>query len=462
MLFNTAQFALFFVVVALLHWALPKRWRNAWLLVTSIVFYTLWLPVYLFLFLAVMAVNYGFAIAIERSAHRKRPLVLSIVFTLGVLGYFKYRGFFLDTLAWMAGTAPPGAELFLPLGISFYSFVIIALNVDIYRGTMQLPSFSRYLLFVMFFPHLIAGPILRGSEFLPQLELHGVYTEDRMRRGLWLVAWGLFKKVVLGDFLLAPFVNSVFEIPGLPSAPVHLIAIYSLAFQIYCDFSGYSDIARGLACLLGYELPLNFAEPYLSRNPAEFWRRWHMTLSRWLRDYLYIPLGGNRGGAVRTGINLLATMVLGGLWHGANWTFVVWGAFHGLLLVIHRVITKGRTESAGLSLRDLPAMVLTFHAVCALWVFFRAPDIASATTILEALVNNSWSGEWPVLQTGVVLACALLHLAERIVTEGAERIVERTRGSWPFAVTEGLAFGLTIVVVVVCNGSGAAFIYFQF
>lgn len=462
MLFNTAQFAFFFLVVAGLHAILPKAWRNAWLLAASIVFYALWIPVYLLLFLAVMAVNYAFAVAIVRGGSRRASLAASIVLTLAVLAYFKYRVFFAQSLAYVTGATVEPVELFLPLGISFYCFVLIALNVDLYRRSMPLPPFSRYVLFVMFFPHLIAGPILRGPELLPQLDEGGTYTSDRTRRGLWLVATGLVKKVVFGDFLLAPFVDSVFEYPGTASAPVHLVAIYSLAFQIYFDFSGYSDIARGLACLLGYELPLNFAEPYLSRNPAEFWRRWHMTLSRWLRDYLYIPLGGNRSGAVRTSINLLATMVLGGLWHGANWTFLIWGALHGLLLVVHRAFSGADRRDGPVSLRDLPAIVLTFHAVCALWVFFRAPDVESAGRILGALATSQWSVEWPVLQMAVVAICVGAHVLERRIVERSDELVGTTRRSWRFAAAEGLALGLAVALTVLCNGSGATFIYFQF
>ncbi len=463
MLFNTAQFAIFLLVVAGLHPLLPRGWRNTWLLLTSIVFYALWLPVYLLLFLAVLLVNYAFAVRIARSDAPKRPLVASIVFTLSVLAYFKYRNFFFQNVAWFWGGAPPVNELFLPLGISFYSFVIIALNVDIYRKTMVLPRLDRYALFVMFFPHLIAGPILRGSEFLPQLELGGVYTRERIRRGLWLIAGGLVKKIVMGDYLLAPFVNEVFRSPGDSSAPVHLVAMYSLAFQIYCDFSGYSDMARGIACLLGYELPLNFAEPYLSRNPAEFWRRWHMTLSRWLRDYLYIPLGGNRHGGARTSINLMLTMLLGGLWHGASWNFLVWGGLHGLLLVIHRYFREGQVEQPlRLRLGDVLAITATFHATCVLWIFFRAPDFTAAWTMLTTIVGGAWNGEIPLLQIAIVAACMVAHVGERIIVDRSERIVVATRDSWGFAALEGVAFGVVLALSVLCNGTGTTFIYFQF
>ena len=462
MLFNTAQFAFFLLIVALMHAILPRAWRNAWLLAASLTFYALWIPVYLLLLLGVLVVNYVFAMAIARSSTPKPPLVASIVFTLGVLAYYKYWNFFLDNLGWLIGPHS-AAEIFLPLGISFYSFVIIALNVDLYRRTMDLPRFSQYALFVTFFPHMIAGPILRGSEFLPQLELRGVYTSDRIRRGLWLIAGGLFKKVVMGDFLLAPFVNEVFGRPGVHSAPVHLFAVYSLSFQIYCDFAGYSDIARGVACLLGYELPLNFAEPYLSRNPAEFWRRWHMTLSRWLRDYLYIPLGGNRQSSFRTSANLMITMVLGGLWHGASWNFLVWGGLHGLFLVLHRFFRGNHAEQPlGFTLGNVVAIVATFHATSALWIFFRAADFSTATTILYALAAGNWAGEWPVLQIGIVGACLAAHVLERLVVERSQQIITASRTSWAFAATEGVAFGIVLALSVLCNGTGAAFIYFQF
>lgn len=463
MLFNTAQFVVFLLIVALVHALAPRSWRNAWLLGASLVFYALWIPIYLLLFLTVLLVNYVFAAMIARGESPRRYLTLSIVFTLGVLGYFKYRIFFVDSLFWLTGTPSEPSELFLPLGISFYSFVMIGLNVDIYRRSLELPVLSRYALFVTFFPHLIAGPILRGSEFLSQLELHGVYTSERIRRGMWLLASGLFKKIVLGDFLLAPFVNLIFEHPGVAGAPEHLIAIYSLAFQIYYDFSGYTDMARGMSCLLGYELPLNFAQPYLSRNPAEFWRRWHMTLSRWLRDYLYIPLGGNQRGAARTYLNLWVTMLLGGLWHGASWNFLIWGGLHGALLMIHRFYrqVRGEGRQAGLAASAV-ATLLTFHAVSALWVFFRAPEFSSAMTILASAIRQPWTGEVPVQQILIVAFCFVAHVLERFVVDRSDEIVRETRGSWAFAGLEGLTFGAVLALAVLCNGTGVSFIYFQF
>ena len=345
MLFNTAQFAIFFVALLWVYRLLPRGGRNGWLLGASLLFYTLWIPSYLMLLLIDIGVNYALLRGMVRSARPRLYFVASLVFTLGLLACFKYAAFAVETLGPLAhvlgGAEPPIPEVLLPLGISFYSFQILALQIDAYRGDFEAPrSFPRYALFVCFFPQLVAGPILRGREFLPQLERGGELQPERTRRGLWLIASGVVKKVIVGDFLLAPFVDPVFQHPGIADAPVHLLAVYSFAFQIYFDFSGYTDMARGMGLLMGFELPLNFKEPYLSRNPSEFWRRWHITLSRWLQDYLYIPLGGNRGGSFLTYRNLGITMLLGGLWHGASWNFVIWGALHGGILVLHRRFGK--------------------------------------------------------------------------------------------------------------------------
>jgi D-alanyl-lipoteichoic acid acyltransferase DltB (MBOAT superfamily) len=353
----------------------------------------------------------------------------------------------------------------LPLGLSFYSFQILALQIDACRGHAPAPpSLARYALFVAFFPQLVAGPILRGGEFLPQLERGGQIDAERTRRGLWLLAAGVVKKVILGDYLLAPFVDDVYAHPGVAPAPVQLLATYSFAFQIYFDFSGYTDMARGMACLLGFELPLNFREPYLSRSPAEFWRRWHMTLSRWLRDYLYIPLGGNRLGPSRTRRNLLLTMLLGGLWHGAGWTFLVWGGLHGLLLVAHRRLYRGAREAVErpLALRDAPRVVLLFHAVCLLWVFFRAPDLGAALAVLARLFGGSYAVDWPLLPALWVALCAALHGLERW---GRPRLpgLRAALGEGALGgLLEGLALGAVAALALAASGVGAEFIYFQF
>jgi D-alanyl-lipoteichoic acid acyltransferase DltB (MBOAT superfamily) len=467
MLFNSLQFAVFFVAVLALLRSVPWAARVHVLLGASLVFYALWLPSYLLLLVGTLAANYLLVRGMDRSQRRRLYLIASISLTLGLLAVFKYAALVVETalpfLRHARLPTPPVPELLLPLGISFYSFEIISLSVDIYRRRQPCPSFARYALFVTFFPHLIAGPIMRGYELLPQLAQGGAHSPERTRRGAWLIACGVVKKTILADYLLAPFVNDVFSEPGAASAPLHLLAVYSFAFQIYCDFSGYTDMARGLACMLGFELPHNFLEPYLSRSASEFWQRWHISLSRWLRDYLYIPLGGNRSSRLRTALNLMLTMLLGGLWHGASWTFVVWGGLHGLLLMLERLLGVDRVATAApLRLRDLPRIVCLFHVVCGIWVAFRAPTLSAAVTIWKTLLTGSYRVSWPVLPCAVVIACAGLHAAERAMHGRLPHWRNRVAQSLWGPAFEGAALGVVLMAAVVVSGAGAEFIYFQF
>ena len=465
--FNSLQFALFFALVWGLHRALPPRARNGFLLAASLVFYGLWMPTYLLLLLADIAVNYALLRAMVRSARPRIALVVSIVFTLGLLAGFKYAALAVETLAPVLragfGLELPVPEVFLPLGISFYSFQILGLSIDTYRKEIDAPhSLARYALFISFFPQLIAGPILRGKQLLPQLARGGTRSADRTQRGLWLIGRGLAKKVILADFLLRDFVDGVFQAPGVGSAPLHWVAAWSFAFQIYFDFSGYTDMARGLALLLGFELPANFLEPYLSRNPSEFWRRWHITLSRWLRDYLYIPLGGNRAGTARTVLNLMLTMGLGGLWHGAAWTFVLWGGIHGVLLVAHRWLGSRDERERPSDWRDAPNVFLTFNFVCLAWVFFRAPSLEEALRFIAGMLGSGVSTGWPVLPTIVVAACAVLHVLERWARLHAVslRAAMNRRRFGPALQAAGL--GSLVGLAIAVSGAGDQFIYFQF
>ena len=417
MLFPTLAFAFFFAMALAGHRLLPLRARPSWLLLASLLFYFLWLPAYLLLLLADIGANYlllrGMLRARARGASGKSWLVASVALTLGILATFKYAAFLVGVAAPFATIlgAPqlPVPDLLLPLGISFYSFQLIALHVDLYRDTdPKTPTLARYALFVCFFPQLIAGPILRGDELLPQLEEGGHPTAERNRRGLWLIASGLLKKVFFGDFLLAPMVDLVYGEPGLGTGPQHLLATYAFAFQIYFDFSGYTDMARGIGLLLGFEMPRNFEEPYLARNPSEFWRRWHMTLSRWLRDYLYISLGGNRGSGFRTGANLMLTMLIGGLWHGASWTFVIWGGLHGLYLAIERRCQKAFGHLAWLKAGIMPLLfgLLTYLLVNITWVFFRAQSFPQAFGLVQSMLGLNPEGK-PVLATIHMIEAAL-------------------------------------------------------
>lgn len=467
MLFNSFQFAFFLLLLLIAYQRTAPGRRNRVLLVASLVFYSMWVPQYLLLLLADLGVNYLLLRGMVRSPRPGKYLLAACVLSLGVLGYYKYAGFFAAQVNGLLGrfafATLPVPEIFLPLGISFFTFQMMALTIDIYRGELEpVESFREYVLFIMFFPQLIAGPILRGRQFLPQLRRGGVQTAERTHRGVWLVIGGLVKKVILADALLAPYANRVFGSPGFASAPEHLIAIYSFAFQIYFDFSGYTDIARGIGLLLGFELPLNFKEPYLSRNPVEFWRRWHITLSTWLRDYLYIPLGGNRAGRGRTYVNLMLTMLLGGLWHGAGWNFVIWGGLHGLLLAVHR---RFRQTTAAIDervrWRDVPSIILLFHAVCFLWIFFRAATFGDAVAIIQKLAGGDYTRVWPVFQMGVVLLCAVLHCLERPVRLNLSKILTVFEGVWG-AAAEGVLAGAIAGLVVLLGGAGGEFIYFQF
>ena len=467
MLFNSFQFALFFAAVLVLHRSLPPAQRNGFLLGASFVFYTLWIPAYVVLLAFDIAINYALLQWMVRSTRPRIPLVAAVVVTLGLLAYFKYAALFIETVAPIlragTGSAPVAPEIFLPLGISFFSFQILGLAIDVYRREILPPkSLSRYALFISFFPQLIAGPILRGAQLLPQLQTGGAPTAERNQRALWLIGSGLAKKVVLADFLLAGFVDGVFGSPGVGSASFHWVAAWSFAFQIYFDFSGYTDMARGLGLLLGYELPANFLEPYLSRDPSEFWRRWHVTLSRWLRDYLYIPLGGNRRGASRTHTNLLLTMLLGGLWHGAAWNFVIWGGLHGVLLMAHRVLSRRANSERALGWRDAPRIFLTFNVVTVAWVFFRAPTLADAGAFLAGMAGLGEATGWPVLPTAIVLLSAGLHVVERWARVHGARMREVVNGCWWGPTLQAAALGAIVGLAVSVAGAGNEFIYFQF
>jgi alginate O-acetyltransferase complex protein AlgI len=478
MLFTTAQFVLFFAALLLLLRVLPRTSANPLLLFASLVFYTLWIPSYLPILLVDIGVNYALLRAMQASvpgsARRRLFFAASVVFTLSLLVYFKYAVFLVETALPLFRPAFPDAsapDILLPLGISFYTFQILSLAADLFPGDereSQLPlgGFGRYALYIAFFPQLIAGPILRGREFLPQLERGPERSAAKTRRGLWLLASGSVKKVVLADFLLAPFVESVFSMPGVGNASFHWVALYAFSFQIYFDFSGYTDIARGLALVLGYELPENFHEPFLSRSPHEFWNRWHMTLSRWLRLYLFTPISHTlmrRGGPVWDGpavpVAQLVTMTLCGVWHGAGWNFAVWGILQGVLLVAWRF--PRRSDASPLSWRDAPAILLFYQLFCLTLIVFRLPDAAAVATYLHGLMGNGLSG-WPVLETGIVALCAALHVIERWVRPRAPALQRLCAArSWGVFV-EAAVFGLVAGAVILASGAGGEFIYFHF
>jgi len=357
----------------------------------------------------------------QRRATRNALLLVSIVYYLGVLGLFKYWNFAADSLASLFGALGAHVHvtrlrLVLPFGVSFFTFETMSYTIDVWRGEQQ-PArrYLDYLLFVCFFPHLVAGPIVRPWQMLPQLEAEPRADAAMQARGLWRIATGLAKKIVIGDYLAQAVVNRVYETPERFTALEVLLATYAYAAQIYADFSGYSDVAIGSAALFGYELPENFDAPYIAKNLQEFWHRWHISLSTWLRDYLYKPLGGSRDGASRTYRNLLITMVLGGLWHGASWTFVVWGSLHGVALAATRAWQRARPDRpASPGARAWLATAATFHFVCFAWIFFRAPTLSHAALVLRQLGRGSWTMEHVAPKVVIVLAAAVaLHLVPR-------------------------------------------------
>lgn len=400
MLFNSLEFFLFFIVVFSGYLFLNHQWQNRWLLVASYVFYGAWDWRFLSLLFASTLLDYFFALKIDALADptkRKTVVVLSIIVNLTILGFFKYFHFFAaslqNLLSYLGVSLPlPVFNIILPVGISFYTFQSMSYVMDVYRRQIN-PSRSLwdYALFVAFFPQLVAGPIMRAKQLLTQVVEPRAATVSKFYEGCFLILWGLFEKVFVADNL-AKIVNPVFAAgPPYNGAEV-LAALYAFAFQIFCDFDGYSNIARGLGKCLGFEIMINFNLPYFATNPREFWQRWHISLSTWLRDYLYVSLGGNRGSRGETFRNLSITMLLGGLWHGASWTFVLWGAYHGLLLIGHRWLISLKRQVVPLKTttigKTMVKTIIFFHLVTLGWLLFRAQSLSQVGQMLYGLIFN--------------------------------------------------------------------------
>ncbi|HMR33064.1 MAG TPA: MBOAT family O-acyltransferase [Geminicoccaceae bacterium] len=475
MLFIEPRFFLFFLVVFAVYWAIPaNRYRKLWLLGASWLFYSAWDWRFLIPMLAVTGIDWWVGVKLGETAdpvRRHRLVVLALATNLSNLFFFKYFNFFADSMARLLATF--GAEaswttlnIVLPVGISFYTFHMLSYVIDVYRGELQpRRSLLDIALFAAIFPQLVAGPILRASGFLPQFDEKRSFAEVRVRACLTLFLIGYFKKACVSDNI-SPFVDPVFATPAIYSADALIGATLLYAVQIYCDFSGYTDMALASAGLLGYHLPLNFEWPYFARNISEFWRRWHISLSTWLRDYLYVPLGGNRHGAVMRYRNLMLTMVLGGLWHGASWNFVIWGTLHGLALCVHHLFRGVVAPGLGLAgragplawLGHLVAVAFTFWWVCLAWIFFRAVDLAEAVEIARAYVTLDAPGTAPLgLDYRLLLVVlGILHwLARRF---RPELKVEQLP---PVAFAAGFGAATAIVLAFV-PGEYRPFVYFQF
>jgi alginate O-acetyltransferase complex protein AlgI len=466
-LFNSYEFALFFVVVLALHRALPSHRARLWLLlVASCVFYASWSVGYLLLLAASVVGDWLLGRAIARArAGRRLLLVASVVLNLGVLAIFKYADFLVGAVA--AGARAFGAHwtpqplgLALPLGISFYTFMSLSYTIDVYRRQCEPePSLLRYSVFLTFFPHLIAGPILRAGEFLPQLR-DGEEARRRSALGINRIAIGLAKKALIADHL-GRLVEPVFADPLAFDGASNLLVLYLYAFQVYFDFSAYSDIAIGCAKLLGYDLPENFDAPLLASNFVELWRRWHMTLGRWLRDYLYVPLGGNRHGAVRAGLNLFLTMTLAGLWHGASWNCLSWGALLGLLLVGSYALGRRRAgdpEPDGPPRFGWRALV-TFELFSFSFVLFRAPSLEHTGHMLHQLIGLPHQ---PLRAAAALAAAPLLLAAYAPLTRLRRRLQTLAPITTSQAIGYGCALGIAAVVIALLAAPQAEFIYFHF
>jgi D-alanyl-lipoteichoic acid acyltransferase DltB (MBOAT superfamily) len=466
MLFPTVQFAVFFVLVLVASWLLmpfPLRWKP-FILLASYVFYGAWDWRFVSLLLAVTVVTQAGASLLSRISderRRKRMLLMTLVFDLGLLAWFKYYGFFATSLATALdgiglGAPLPLLQVVLPVGISFFTFQAISYVIDVYRGDLEVAKPIDVALYLAFFPQLVAGPIVRAGEFLPQLRRPRNPRKVEGARAFSLIAGGLFKKVVVANLLATSIVDPVLSTPSAHSALEIIVAVYAYAVQIYADFSGYTDMAIGLALLLGFRFPDNFNRPYSAVSLQDFWRRWHMTLSRWLRDYLYIPLGGNAGPPRRTERNLLITMVLGGLWHGAAWTFVIWGAIHGLGLAVER---RRGASATGWSRNPVISRLITFHIVCLAWVFFRAGSLPVAWTILTRAAT-AW-GPAPLVTPAVVLIIAGA-LAMQFAPRDLGRRLQVAFASYS-PLVQGASLALVLLVADALGPQGVApFIYFQF
>lgn len=470
MVFPTVEFAIFFLLASAIAWSTVAwhRAHKAVLLAASYLFYAFWDVRFLPLLFGMSASAWLVArliTIVETPFARKLVFTAGIAAILATLGYFKYTGFLVRTLAPLLETlgldTQHAPSPILPLGISFIAFHAISLMVDAWRRKLEAPpTLADALLYVAFFPQLVAGPILRAAQFLPQLSRAPDPQRIAISDGLLLIVLGLFKKVVLADYLAAALIDPFYADPAAFTGLEAWLACYGYAAQIYCDFSGYTDIAIGCALLLGYHFPDNFNRPYVAASPQEFWRRWHISLSSWLRDYLYIPLGGSRCGSVRLIAALFLTMLLGGLWHGASWMFVAWGAYHGVLLIVHRLWLLWRPRQEPLRGSALAiARLLTFHLICFGWILFRSGDFATAALVIDRLS----SATLPVtLPAWPVLAAIALGIGGQYLPENWFDAVRCGVQSMP-PVLRGACAGGCVMLIEAAGPVGVApFIYFQF
>lgn len=474
LLFNSGLFLLLFLVFMFFYGLLQHHvlGRIVYITVFSIYFYYKSSGWYFLLMMAAAVIAHFLAIKIYKSRKhlkRKTLLISGLVLFLGLLAYFKYTNFIIDIINNFSTQKIPFQSIFLPLGISFYTFELISYIVDVYKRKFKpvkhLLDFSFY---ISFFPHLVAGPIVRPNELVPQIRSKLCIDKDYIGKGIFFILSGLLKKAIISDYIGVNFVDRIFDNPTLYSGIENLMGVYGYTLQIYCDFSGYSDMAVGIALLMGFHLPLNFNAPYQSTSITEFWRRWHISLSSWLRDYLYIPLGGNKAGKTRQYINLMITMLLGGLWHGASFKFLVWGGMHGIALALDKAQTelfnKFNIQLQNNVISKIAGCMITFHLVAFCWIFFRASSFESALALLHQITYN-FKGEL-LLQlisgyNAVFMLMALGYLIHFIPAKFEDKIKKGITVSPSFVQAALLAL-MIYLVYQTRSAEVQPFIYFQF
>lgn len=499
MLFNSYTFLVFFLIMLVLHNLMPFSWKTkkVILLIASYIFYAAWNPPFILLLWLSTVVDYfvGRALYTQRNKHKRNLLlVISLIGNLGMLCFFKYGGFLLENFVTVVNAIginfhPAKPNIILPAGISFYTFTTLCYTVDMYkRKSEPVKHLLDFSLFVTFFPHLVAGPIVRPPQLVPQFETPHTATEKQLMQGLLLLSLGLFMKVVLADSMLSSSADAVFSAKNALHPLDAWMGVLAFSGQIFFDFAGYSTCAIGVASCLGFVLPENFLYPYAAIGFSDFWRRWHITLSAWLRDYLYIPLGGNRKGKTRTYVNLMITMLLGGLWHGANWTFVVWGALHGTYLCIEKLIQdlRKKLSPVAVEIQNKEAVVvqgykvnmaprflkkvsssnftlalLTFFLVNVTWVFFRSPDFSTAWRLLNSMFGHVNNGA-AILSTLNIIKITVITIALvacHWMMRNTRVLTVASKTPWWLL---GIIWAVLLVLLVLSQDTSNSFIYFQF
>lgn len=473
MIFSSGIFLWLFLGFICIYYGLKKADTARILFVTAFSYYFYYKSsgTYFFLLAIVTCSDYFLAKCIASNPHKTNKKIFvffSLLINLGLLAYFKYTNFFAEILANLSGATFSPFDIFLPVGISFFTFQSLSYTIDVYREKITpLNRILDYAFYVSFFPQLVAGPIVRAVDFIPQIRKPLLVTKEMFGMGVYYIVSGLFKKAIISDYISVNFVERIFDNPTLYSGVENLMGVYGYALQIYCDFSGYSDMAIGIALLLGFKFNINFDSPYQSASITEFWRRWHISLSSWLRDYLYISLGGNRKGKIRQLINLMITMVLGGLWHGASLNFIIWGTFHGIGLVFHKLFMqiRGRKpEQKSHTLLRIGGIIITFHFVCITWIFFRNTSFANAMSMINQIISEFNPTVFPQLITGYwkVFAMMLLGYIIHFIPKRTENSFSQTIIKSPFVVKALVMLVLIFIIIQIKSSDIQPFIYFQF